>query len=202
MKKKLGIGLLIFAIMGALIVSNLGTLEYLVMGAVTEKVKFQVEGNTAIMTGVIDKSAIQSVKALIANNPEVKTIVMKNVPGSMDDESNLVASRLVREAGLNTFVPADGMIASGGTDFFCAGVNRSIEAGAEIGVHSWAGDGVSNANLLPRDNPEHQKYLDYYLEMGIPTDFYWFTIQAAPAESIHNMSTEELIEYKLVSTVN
>jgi len=169
-----------------------------------EKVSFEINGEEAIMTGVIDHSTIQAVKDLIKNNPEVKTIVMKNVPGSIDDESNLEASRLVRAAGLNTYVPADGMIASGGTDFFCAGINRTIESGAEIGVHSWAGEDVSDASdasILPENDPEHLKYLAYYDEMGIPKDFYWFTIQAAPADRIHNMSDSELVQFKLVDQV-
>lgn len=199
MNKKLGIVIVSIVLVLGVIGANFENIAYSIMSMSEEKVSFKVVEDKAIMTGVIDRSAIKAVEDLIANHPEVKTIVMKNVPGSMDDESNLIASRLVRKAGLNTFVPADGMIASGGTDFFCAGVKRTIEDGAEIGVHSWAGDGVSNANKLPKDHPEHQKYIDYYNEMEIPEAFYWFTIKAAPAESIHNMSRTELVEYKLVA---
>jgi len=199
MNKKLGIVVLTVVLLLGTLAVNFENIAYSVMGMFEEKVSFEVVGDQAIMTGTIDSSTINSVESLIKNHPEVKTIVMKNVPGSMDDESNLIASRLVRKAGLNTHVPADGMIASGGTDFFCAGVVRTIEVGAEIGVHSWAGDGVTNANTLSKDHPEHQKYLDYYNEMNIPQDFYWFTIQAAPAESIHNMTRAELVKYALVS---
>ena len=77
----------------------------------------------------------------------------------------LQAARLVRSYGLNTVVLADSLIASGGVDFFLAGVERTIEPGAKLGVHTWGGDGFSGAEL-PRDDPEHNCYLAYYSEMG------------------------------------
>lgn len=35
--------------------------------------------------------------------------------------------------------------------------------------------------------------------MGIPSDFYWFTLEAAPAESIHWMTEEELFQYHITT---
>lgn len=161
---------------------------------------FTVEGTTAHMSGVISNDTIRQVKKLIKDYPEVTLIQMVSVDGSIDDEANLVASRLVRDAGLNIHVAKDGHIASGGTDFFCAGVQRTAEEGAQIGVHSWAGDGVNNAALLPKDDTEHQKYIDYYKEMAMPDPegFYFFTINAAQADGMHYMSRAELIQYGLI----
>lgn len=88
---------------------------------------FTVEGNKAIMTGAIDAKTPERVAALINDHPEVKTIIMQDVEGSVNDEANLVASRRIRQHGFTTHVPANGVIASGGTDFFLAGVERSIE---------------------------------------------------------------------------
>ncbi len=166
-----------------------------------EYAKFEVNGDLAIMTGVINSKTPKDVETLVKEYPNLKTIVMKDVPGSMDDVANLEASRIIRKYGLNTHVPKDGMVASGGTDFFCAGVNRTIEEGARIGVHSWAGDGIFDASKLAKDNEEHKKYIDYYKEMGIPTDFYWFTINAAPANDMHFMKKEELKKYKLIDSI-
>lgn len=162
---------------------------------------FVIDNDKAYMNGIISKDTIRQVKELISNYPQVKTIVMQNVDGSIDDESNLIASRLVREAGLNTYVPADGSIASGGTDFFCAGVKRNIEDGAEIGVHSWGGDDIQNATSLPKDHEAHKPYIKYYEEMELPDPegFYFFTIYAADAENIYNMTRDELIKYGLIS---
>lgn len=162
---------------------------------------FTIDGDRAYMSGVISADTIRQVKKLIEEYPDVTTIEMVNVDGSIDDESNLVASRMVREAGLDIYISKDGHIASGGTDFFCAGVNRTVEEGAKIGVHSWAGDGVKNAALLAKDDPSHEKYITYYEEMSMPkpSEFYFFTINVAEADGMYYMSMDEINEYGLAS---
>jgi hypothetical protein len=90
------------------------------------------------------------------------------------------------------------MIASGGTDFFLAGKKRIIENGAMIGVHSWDSPGESALDL-PKDNEEHQKYLSYYNQVGIPAEFYWFTLKAAPPEDIHFMTDDEITKFQIKS---
>ena len=83
--------------------------------------------------------------------------------------------------------------------FFVAGNRRSIEAGAKIGVHAWS-DGTQSATNFPRGSSEHQPYIDYYASMGLPDPegFYFFTINAAPPEGIHYMTSEEINRYGLV----
>jgi len=162
---------------------------------------FTIDGTQAIMTGAIDGKTPTRVEELIREHPTVRTIVMQDVEGSVDDEANLVAARLIRQNGFKTHIPANGVIASGGTDFFLAGLERTIEKGAKLGVHSWAtGDGETGADV-PRDDPQHQLYLKYYEEMGIPSDFYWFTLQAAPADDIHWMTADELIQYQMTTEI-
>lgn len=163
--------------------------------------KFIIKGDKATMSGTINADTIRQVKKLISDYPAVKTIVMQNVDGSIDDESNLIASRLVRNAKLNTIVPKNGSIASGGTDFFIAGVTRKVEDGGKVGVHSWADSEVSDASKLSKDDQRHQPYIKYYKEMGLAkaSDFYFFTINQAKADSMHEMTQEELRFYGLVN---
>jgi len=52
---------------------------------------------------------------------------------------------------------------------------------------------------LPPDDPEHDLYLDYYADIGISEDFYWFTLDAAPANSIHWMTAEEMDRYGMLT---
>jgi len=86
-----------------------------------------------------------------------------------------------------------------GTDFFLAGARRVAAEGARIGVHSWStGEGME-ATEFPMDSTEHDRYLEYYREMGIPEDFYWFTIQAAPADDMHYMTAEEIALYNILT---
>ena len=168
-----------------------------------EAATFEVEGEEASMYGVIDHTTPQVVQSLIDEHPEVTTIVMIDVPGSDDDPANLAAARLVRARGFTTVVPSNGIIASGGVDFFFAGTERIVEPCAKLGVHSWDEDGpdgrIIYGNEVPRDDPSHTMFLDYYREMDVPEDFYWFTLDAAPAARIHWMSDEEILVFGLVT---
>lgn len=162
---------------------------------------FRIDGDVANMSGLISKDTIRQVEKLIKDYPNVKTINMINVEGSLDDDSNLIASELVREAGLNTYIAKDGLIASGGTDFFCAGVKRTVEEGAKIGVHSWADGKIENAALLPKTDESHKMYIKYYENMNMPDPdgFYFFTINAAEANDIYYMTMDEIVKYGLVT---
>jgi pimeloyl-ACP methyl ester carboxylesterase len=155
--------------------------------------------DTVYMNGVIGSDTLAVMREILTKYPQIKTIVMQNVPGSMDDDINLKASLEIRNRGIATHIPADGMVASGGTDMFLAGTKRTIDTGARLGVHSWS-DGSGKAALdYPRDHQEHVKYLDYYKVIGIPTDFYWYTLEAAPADSIHWMTAEEIVQYNILT---
>ena len=159
---------------------------------------FEVNGTDAVMSGVIGPTTPGRVLELILEHPRVERIVMQDVPGSMDDDSNLRAARWVRRRGLATHVPEDGEVASGGTDFFQAGTTRTRGEGARFGIHSWSGLGEEGADV-PKDDPEHRKYVEYCREMGIPESFYWYTLEAAPADDIHWMNDEELTRFGMLT---
>lgn len=155
--------------------------------------------STVYMNGVIGSSTLKVMKDLFNKYPQIKTIVMKNVPGSMDDDTNLLASMEIRNRGIATHIPADGMVASGGTDMFLAGVKRTIVSGAKLGVHSWGDDSGKAATDYPRDHKVHVKYLDYYKAIGINADFYWYTLTAASADNIHWMTAQEIAKYGILT---
>lgn len=157
---------------------------------------FDVQGDVAYMNGVIGSSTPAAILELLYKHPNVHTIEMQLVPGSIDDVSNLRAATYIHEKGINTEVNATSYIASGGTDFFLAGKKRTIAKGAKIGVHSWGGATGEEGIDVPKDDPEHQKYLDYYKMVGTPADFYWYTLEAASASDIHIMTEKELKQYQ------
>ena len=119
------------------------------------------------------------------------------VPGSADDVTNLELGLMLRQANYTTYVPAGGMVASGGTDLLLAGVQRIVERGAMIGVHSWADSGAATGDTLDRDAEDHRIYLDYYRALGIDQEFYWFTLQAAPADDMHWMTESEMAKFSV-----
>ncbi|WP_109301449.1 M28 family peptidase [Aquimarina sp. AU474] len=171
-----------------------------------EVATFYYKGNqknrdTIYMKGVIYTNTLEDLKQVLSKNPMITTLVMENVPGSIDDEVNLVASKEIRKHHINTYIPKNGMVASGGTDMFLAGKERATHPTAKLGVHSWSGEDQVALDF-PKDHQEHKKYLEYYKEMNIPVDFYWYTLEAAPAEDIHWMTPNEIKKYVVTTTNN
>ncbi len=168
-----------------------------------ENANFQLHphGTFAIAYGVIGSTTPSVVQDLIDNHPSVTTIVMYACPGSEDDQSNLQASQLIHNAGYKMYLPIDGWIASGAVDMFVAGSIRVIDATFDpVGVHSWS-DGVNEATDFPVGHVNHLPYINYYVSVGFTQqeaeDFYYFTINAAPAAGIHWMTQVEMNQYKI-----
>lgn len=160
---------------------------------------FEPRGDAFLMTGVITNSTPRDLREAMEEFPGLTRIVMQDVPGSMDDVANLEVGRMVREAGLTTIIPANGVVASGGTDFFLAGKERVVKVGACIGVHAWSGGFGMKPENLSRSHQAHRMYLDYYAAIGINPAFYWYTLEAAPSSSIHWMTDREMRDYAVAT---
>ena len=150
-----------------------------------------VDGDVAYLDGDITDALPCKIRYLAQAYPQVETLILEEIPGSMDDDANLKAAYLVRQFGFNTHVMDYSALYSGAVDLFLAGVERTGEPGAVFGVHSW-GDGVDEGRDLPRGHPAHQGYLDYFVAMGVDPDFYWFTLDAAPYDGMHEMTPGEI----------
>lgn len=163
---------------------------------------FQViDSNTVEMNGEIGSSTLNDFNELIELNPNVNLINIKEVSGSGDDEVNLQVSAKVHQQNIAIHLMDNGLIASGGVDFFLAGTTRTKGSNAMIGVHSWS-DGTNEATDFPQGHVNHQPYIDYYKSVGFTQAeaeaFYYFTINAAPAASIHYMTEAEIEEYEIL----
>ncbi len=160
---------------------------------------FTVKDRQLVAQGEIDATALDAFEKATRKNQSIKTLVLQNAPGSSDDDANLVLSKRLRAKGFSTTVPTNGLIASGGVDLFLAGVERTLEAGACVGVHSWEGGGIQGKDY-PRNSPEHAKYLDYFRSIGIKEELYWFTLQVAAANQMHYMTQAEVNKYGVTTT--
>lgn len=160
-----------------------------------------IDENTVEMNGDINSSTLNSFNDLIAMYPSINKINMLEVPGSVDDEINLLVSKKVYDQNIATHLTDNGLIASGGVDFFLAGATRTKGSNTMIGVHSWS-DGTNEATDFPQGNMEHQPYIDYYTSIGFTLSeaeaFYYFTINAASASAIHYMTEQEIAEYNVL----
>ena len=152
--------------------------------------EFTVNKNVAEMIGTIGPMTPAHVMKLIVNSPQVDTIVLKRVPGSIDDVANEISMRLFRKHGFKTIVPEQGLVASGGTDLFLAGKTRFAHAKAKIGVHAWADLDGSGADRK-RKSKDHKPYLTLFKELNIPEAFYWYTLEIAGPDSMHWMTEDE-----------
>jgi len=160
--------------------------------------EFAIEGNAIFAWGDIDGNSLADFQDVLSEGPSIRILVLEYIGGSVDDEANVEFGRAIRNMGFTTVVPSEGLVASGGTDLFLAGANRILEAGACVGVHSWAADSFT-ATDLPRSDAEHKRYLNYYDDIRISQDFYWFTIQAAPANGMHWMTANEANRFNMAS---
>lgn len=158
---------------------------------------------TIVLDGVINSSALEKFKTLANENPAIKRIEIVNCEGSINDDINLELAKYIYEHQYDIHLRANGLIASGGTDLFLAGRKRTKGTNTKIGVHSWSG-GVSEATDFPVGHENHLPYITYYTVVGFSQqraeDFYYFTINSAPAEDIHWMTDAEIAKYEMITS--
>ncbi len=203
--KKLLVSLNFLAILG-IGLHQIPVAQYIIFDAYynsIERTRLTVENNTLYMDGLINSKTPKQFKKIFSKYPNIDTLVMKEVEGSVDDEANLEVAEWVSKKELTFVLQPKSIIASGGTDFFLAGKTRIIYRGAKVGVHSWAGEDKV-ATDFPKGDEVHQPYIDYYTALGWSKKeaekFYYFTINAASADDIYWMSEDELKEYHIVNT--
>ncbi|MBE8232465.1 MAG: hypothetical protein HAW67_01930 [Endozoicomonadaceae bacterium] len=175
----------------------------LIDGSAHLNTEIQITDNL-FLSGGLGTRTYNQIFDLITNNPEFRTIIEGQISGSIHDEINLQTGRLIRKAGLSTHITSSSYIASGAVDLFCSGVKRTMEDGAEFGVHSWSSADVE-AGDLPDDSPLHNDQITYFTEMlGSPIgkDFYFFTIKAATADNVYQMSRSEIESYNILTDIS
>ena len=159
---------------------------------------YRLEGIRLFVSGTIGRPGFEEFQRLIAENPEIRTLVLMDVPGWVEEEAGLEMGYMLRARGLNTHLTSQSRVYSGGVDLFLAGVRRTIDPGGQLGVHEWAGD-VFRATNFPPGAPEHRANADYTRAMLGSDDFYYFGIYAAPPDSIHIVTPAELRRFGVVN---
>lgn len=155
----------------------------------------EIKGNEAFLSGTLGTITYNQVKEMIDNYPEVKTIVLTHISGSVNDAVNLHTAMLLHNNNFTTKVLSDSDIASGGVDLFCSGIERIVEKGAKIGVHSWCCVNDLTARKISKEHPAHKYQLEYFTKvLGVNKgpSFYYYTLEAAAFDDIHYMSDEEI----------
>ena len=154
-------------------------------------------GRAALVDATDTTTPRQFAQMLIAF-PALRTIEMVECPGTSDDTANMRLGRMIRRAGLDTYVPEGGSVRSGAVELFLAGTRRLAESGAQFAVHSWQdSDGFEPRDVAEND-PVNLAYLAYYREMGLSegqaTAFYAMT-NAVPHDEARWLSKDEFARY-------
>ena len=185
-------------IVGALLLSGCSSLLIATLNH-RDLTTVSVDGKNMYILGLLNSQTKDILVNSLNNNPEVTTLIFTANPGSIDDETVFSLGQYIRNNGLNTHLLNDSVIASGAVDLFLAGNSRSMEKGAQLGVHSWS-DGRAEATEYPRDDPAHHANAGFIAEMLGDDLFYWFTITAAPADDIYWMNQQEIERFGILTT--
>lgn len=152
--------------------------------------------DTIEMDGTVDSNSPRQFSALLTRFPGVRKLVMRECPGSVDEDANHILARSVRRAGLTTIVPTGGSVRSGAVDLFLAGVDRIAAPDAEFGVHSWQDEDGNGPQDFAASDPVNAVYINYYREMGMTPDaarrFYAIT-NSVPFESVRYLSARDMV---------
>lgn len=168
-----------------------------VAGNAVDRTTIAVDGRQLFLNGVITSRTPANFEAAIEAHPAVKTVVLQDMPGSLDAGADHRIGEVIRAKGLHTHLTARSEIYSGAVSVFLGGNRRTADRGAVIGVHSWA-DGFGEGSSYPRDAWEHEGNAAYTRAMLGSDAFYWFTLQAAPSDGIHVMTKAEIARFGLL----
>ena len=69
-----------------------------------KKAEFRVDGETAYVNGVLGKKGHKAFLKMIENHPDVNTLVLQEMPGSLNDEWNVKTCKKIRELGMTTYL--------------------------------------------------------------------------------------------------
>jgi hypothetical protein len=141
------------------------------------------------LDGSIESDTPAQFRALLRAYPAIRQIDMIDCPGTGDDEANLALARMVRQAGIATYVPDGGSVRSGGVELFLAGAKRHADPNAEFAVHSWLDEDGLEPDDYAESDPANREYVDYYREMGMTEDrakaFYALTNSVAHDDALY-----------------
>ena len=160
--------------------------------------KTWIDGDALHISGMLNRSAHFEIVEILDENPQVRLLVLENIPGTLNAAATLQTAALIHERGLDTHLPASGFIESGGVDLFCGGKQRTAVKGSHVGVHSWWGDSGDGADL-PKTHPEHQEQRRSFRNIGCPLSFYTYTLHAAPGHGMYIMTGRDLLEQGVVT---
>lgn len=157
-----------------------------------------VEDTIAYAYGGTDANSFNDIRRQLDANPQIDTIVLKHIPGTKHLGENTRIAQMIRARGINTHLERNSFIASGGVDLFLAGQQRTMECGAQIGVHSWQDSAGESPRTLGFD-PIEDQMARFHASLDVDPAFYAFARDAAPHKSLYFLSRDDLKKFNLLT---
>lgn len=180
-------------LLGLAVLAGCGTVENM-----SQTLQLQVQGQALRLDGTINSRALRQFLVVLDDNPALIEVILGQIDGSLDDDVVAEMGYTLRERGLATRMLPSSEVFSGGVDLFLAGVQRTVPAGAVVGVHEWQSS-FGSARDYARGSNQHEPTRGYIEDMLGSDAFYWFTIEAAPFDDVHVMTRSEMIKYGVVT---
>ncbi len=157
-----------------------------------------INSTRAELAGSIETSTPAQFKQMLSAYPGINQIDMIDCPGTNDDAANFKIARMIRKAGIATYIPDGGSVRSGGVELFLAGVRRVAEPSAEFAVHSWQDEDGREADDVAANDPINLEYINYYREIGMDDQkaraFYAMT-NSVPHDSALYLTPRDIAAY-------
>lgn len=165
----------------------------------------RAEGASDVVAiGRIDPGTAGVLEAFLQEEGEGAERLHLHSPGGSVSDA-IAMARLVREAGLDTAVPADGYCASACPLVFSGGVEREAGENAWIGVHQvYAVEipGLGRVRDVDRSISDIQTTIAecqaLLVEMGVDPRV-WIEAMRTPPDELYVLTPEELSEFALVT---
>lgn len=157
-----------------------------------------VEDTVAYASGGTDHHSFADVRRTLDANPQIETIVLRHVPGTTHLGENTRIAQMIRARGIDTRLERNSYIASGGVDLFLAGQTRTMECGAQIGVHSWQDSNGESPRTLGFD-PLEERMERFHASLDVNPAFYAFARDAAPHSSLYFLTRDDLERFDILS---
>jgi len=167
-----------------------------------DAVRFELKpGGVLAATGSIDVGSSARLAAeLDARGEYVQTVSLNSPGGSLEDA--MAMARMIRERDLATLVPDGALCASSCPLVFAGGTTRTVGDKAAIGLHQFYA-GTSSLPAPEQAMSDAQvtaaRISRYLSEMGVEPAM-WLHALDTPPRALYYLSSEEMAEYKLVTS--
>lgn len=141
------------------------------------KLHFAIDRSKLYIGWVLDTSLVCHLAYILDKNPEIRTLVLTNIPDSVDLTQTRKAARFLRSKWITTILSPGAVVRNGGVDLFLWGVRRQLSDDSDFTMTYQIGD--TDLATLDMSNPAHVSHLDFYATLGIPTGFYRDMLQKA-----------------------